>query len=90
MLTSSKMQPSLFQPVFTDGWAPAISDPDLMGFISCKSEISESKEDRKSQSYFQPFSVRNHIDYNLSSFSHLNEASKIPQEGKFPYFANNQ
>lgn len=34
----------IFQPVFADGWAPTITEKDLMGFVS-SSETSEQEDD---------------------------------------------
>ncbi|RWS20865.1 hypothetical protein B4U80_08700, partial [Leptotrombidium deliense] len=40
----SRVHPGSFQPVFTDGWAPTITDPELMGFTS-SSDQSEHEDD---------------------------------------------
>lgn len=34
VLQSSRIMPVTFQPVFSDGWAPTITEPELMGFSS--------------------------------------------------------
>lgn len=39
----SRLLPAHYQPVFTDGWAPTINEPELMGFSSA-SEHSEEDE----------------------------------------------
>ena len=33
-IASSRLLPVTFQPVFSDGWAPSITEPELMGFTS--------------------------------------------------------
>lgn len=44
MLQPSRVLPISFQPVFTDGWAPTITEPELMGFTS-SSENSEVEDE---------------------------------------------
>lgn len=44
VLQPSRVLPISFQPVFTDGWAPTITEPELMGFTS-SSENSEIEDE---------------------------------------------
>lgn len=43
LVQPSRILPASYQPVFTDGWAPTITEPELMGFTS-SSEHSEEEE----------------------------------------------
>lgn len=77
----SRIEPDLYQPVFTDGWAPAITDPDLMGFVILDSETSEVEEDRKSRTNYGPFYSKNEVDYKAHHNHTCDEINKPPQKG---------
>lgn len=48
---------SPYQPVFTDGWAPSITEPDLIGIISSLPVASESEHDSEHELQQRPHSL---------------------------------